>query len=58
LLPSFQKSTGCQEKSRVSIELEGSVNLDLGYDIYNVYAALSAVFLLAAAQAFGTMSLI
>ena len=39
--------------------LEGTLNaVDLSYDIYSVYAALSAAFFLAAAQAFGTMSLI
>ena len=32
--------------------------MSLSYDIYDVYAALGAALLLAAAQAFGTMSLI
>jgi hypothetical protein len=39
--------------------LEGTEKVvSLNYDIYNVYAALNAGLLLAAAQAFGTMSLI
>jgi hypothetical protein len=47
------------ELHAVMWRLKGTVNVvSLCYDIYNVQATLSAVFLLAAAQAFGTTSLI
>jgi hypothetical protein len=55
------------ENSRNGILCTPSVNpsrkqrikvVSSSYDIYNVYAALGVVFLIDAAQAFGTMSLV